>query len=239
MAKGDELRTRNLLNYNQNRGEQLFNNAQAFLGAQGQQFQGDYGVANQQDQATRAAATSGFTNFANTGGFTPTGLAAIRARAISPIRAAYSDATRNIERARAAGGTSAGANVLRARLAREGGQAASDATTNAEANIAQLVQSGKLAGNQGLLSLYGTAPGATGLQSRNVLENSSQGLNLLGMDFDRMQGLLNTQNQLNNAPGTGDVALGRIGSGLKIGAQIGSGIAAPATAIRGIFKAGN
>lgn len=232
MAKYDDKRSRNLQNYNQNRGEQLFNNASQFLGAQGQQFQQDYGQARQSDTSMRDSAMKGFQNFADTGGFTPTGIAAMRSRAISPIRAAYSNAQRNVERQQAMGGTSAGHNTLMARMAREQGQAASDATTNTEAGIAQMIQQGKLAGNQGINQLYGTTPAESNLFARSVLENANQGLQLTGMENNRMAGLLNNQTELTRAPGTSDSVWNNVNNAANLGANIGRRIFAPLTSAK-------
>lgn len=220
MAKGEADRTRNMLDTNSNRGNDLYNNTNAFLGAQANQFQGDYGKARESDDAMRNSAMSGYQNFADTGGFSPTSLAAMRSRAVSPIRANYANAERNIGLARTRGGTSAGANTLMSRMAREQGQAGADATTNAEAGIGQLVQQGKLAGLNGMTNLYGTTPGQTGLFSRNVLENANQGLQLTGMEYGRMQDLLNTQAELTKVPGTTQQVLGNIKTGTDIGANI-------------------
>jgi hypothetical protein len=98
-----------------------------------------------------AAAMAGFGQFAQTGGFSPEDLANIRARAVSPVRATYANAQREVNRQRAIqGGYSPGFGVLQARMAREQGQGISDAAEGAEADIAKMVQSGKLAGLQGL-----------------------------------------------------------------------------------------
>ncbi len=148
------------------------------------------------------------------------GLSAIRSRAMSPIRATYSDARRNIERSYAGGGTTAGANVLRARLAREGGQSFSDAATNTEGMIAQIVANNKLQGLGGLTNLYGTTPGNTALQSQNVLQNTNQGLSLLQGENQRMQGTLDTSLGLTKAPGRTDSALGQVGQVVDIGKKI-------------------
>lgn len=209
MAKGDDSRTRNATDENQSRGESLYGNTNSFLGAQAQQFQGDYGRALESDSGMRNSAMSGYQDFANTGGFSPTSLAAIRSRAVSPIRASYANAQRNVGLNRTRGGTSAGANTLMGRMAREQGQASADATTNAEAGIGQMVQQGRLAGNQGMANLYGTTPGQTGLFSRNVLENAHQGLQLNSMENQRMQGLLDTRLGLTRAPGKTDDALNK------------------------------
>lgn len=220
MAKYDDGRTRNMMNTNNARGEQLYSNADKFLGAQAQQFQGDYGMARQSDTGMRDAAFSGYQDFANTGGFSPTAISAMRSRAVSPIRAAYSNAQRNVSRNLSMGGTSAGQNTLMARMAREQGQAASDATTNAEAGIGQMIQQGKLAGNQGIANLYGTTPGESALFSRNVLQNTDQGLQLLGMENNRMQDILNTQLGLTQAPGNTDTTLKQAGQVTDIGRKI-------------------
>lgn len=201
------MRTRNLLNYNQSRGEQLFNNASQFLGAQGAEFQKGYGESRASDERMRGSAESGYNNFINTGGFSPRDIASMRARAISPIRATYDAANRNINRHYAMGGTNAGANVLRARMAREQGQGSSDAVTGVESNIAQMMAQNRLSALGGMTNLYGTTPGATSLFSRNVLENANQGLQLNEMENQRMQGLLSTQLGLGQVPGTGERAL--------------------------------
>lgn len=89
--------------------------------------------------------------FAETGGYTPEGLAAIRSRSYSPIRSVYSGAKRELSRQRALqGGYSPGYSTALGRFAREQGQLTSDAATNAEALIAELLQKGKLAGLTGL-----------------------------------------------------------------------------------------
>lgn len=98
-----------------------------------------------------AEAMAGFGEFAKTGGFSPEDLANIRARAVSPQRAVYANAQREVNRQRAIqGGYSPGFGVLQARMAREQGQGISDAAEGAEADIAKMTQQGKLAGLQGL-----------------------------------------------------------------------------------------
>ena len=105
-------------------------------------------------------AAAGFSQFAQTGGFSPEDLANIRARALSPVRAVYSNAQREVNRQRSLqGGYSPGFGTLEARMAREQGQGISDAATGAEANIAQMVQQGKLAGLHGLASMGGGGGG--------------------------------------------------------------------------------
>ncbi len=220
MAKYDDKRTRSDSNTYEKRGTDIFDQNRAGVTAQGAQFQGDYGRAQASDAGMRDEARAGFSNFAQTGGFSPNDVSAMRARGTSPIRAAYANAERNINRQQSMGGTSAGKSTLMARMAREQGQAASDATTNVDAGIAQMRQQGKLAGNQGIANLYGTTPGQTALQSRNVLENTGQQLDLQNMEQNRMQGLLNTQAGLTQAPGSADRTIGQIGQVADIGRKI-------------------
>jgi hypothetical protein len=108
-------------------------------------------------------AFAGFQNFAQTGGFSPDDLSNIRARALSPVRAVYANAQREVNRQRALqGGYSPGFGVLQARMAREKGQEISDQSINTEGEIAKLVQQGKLAGLQGMASTEGTSGGSSG-----------------------------------------------------------------------------
>lgn len=94
---------------------------------------------------------AGFKGFAQTGGFSPEDLQNIRSRAVSPVRAVYANAQREVNRSRALqGGYSPGFGVLQERMQRTMGQGISDASIGAESEIAQMVQKGKLAGLQGM-----------------------------------------------------------------------------------------
>lgn len=101
--------------------------------------------------APNAQAQAGYSDFAKTGGFSKEDLGNIRARALSPVRAVYANAQRNVNRQRSLqGGYSPGFGAMQTRMAREQGQETSDAATNAEAGISEMVQKGKLAGLAGL-----------------------------------------------------------------------------------------
>lgn len=105
---------------------------------------------------------AGFQQFAQTGGFSPDDLSNIRARALSPVRAVYANAQREVNRQRSIqGGYSPGFGTLQARMAREKGQEISDQSIGTEAEIAKLVQSGKLAGLQGMAGTEGTTGGSS------------------------------------------------------------------------------
>lgn len=152
-----------------------------------------------------------YQDFAKTGGFAPTDLANIRARALSPTRAVYANAQRNVNRQRTLqGGYSPGFGVLQARMAREQGQGISDAATNAEAAIAQMVQQGKLAGMQGGTSLYGTTPGMANMFGNQVLGATGQ----LQRGYESEMGLgldlIRAQQEAQYLPGKWEGTLGRI-----------------------------
>lgn len=99
---------------------------------------------------------SQYQEFANTGGYSPEDVANIRSRALSPTRAVYANAQRNVNRQRALqGGYSPGFGALQARMAREQGQGLSDVSTGTEAELAQMIQGGRLQGLEGMSRLYG------------------------------------------------------------------------------------
>ena len=96
---------------------------------------------------------SGYKNFADTGGFSPDDLANIRARSVSPIRAVYANAQREVNRNRALqGGYSPNFNATMAKMAREQSYTQADAATNREAELAEQIREGKLAGLGGMLN---------------------------------------------------------------------------------------
>lgn len=129
--------------------------------------------------------------FADTGGYSPEGLAAIRSRALSPIRSIYSNATRELDRTRALqGGYSPGYATARARMARQQGQTAADASTNAEAAIAEMVQRGRMGGLTGMSGMYSATPGLANMFGQQGLEAMRNQLGLVGayQNQGQMQG---------------------------------------------------
>jgi hypothetical protein len=104
---------------------------------------------------------AGFTEFSNTGGYSPEDIANMRARGISPIRASYANAEREIGRQRSLqGGYSPNAIALQGRMAREQGQLTADATQNVEAGLAEARNKGRLAGLTGMSGIEGQRLGA-------------------------------------------------------------------------------
>ncbi len=88
---------------------------------------------------------AGLSDLATTGGYTPQGIADIRARDISPTRSIYANAQQNVERAKAlGGGYSPNYNAVQAKMARDESTQIGDINTNANAGIAQNVAANRL-----------------------------------------------------------------------------------------------
>jgi hypothetical protein len=96
----------------------------------------------------------GYTDFSQTGGYSPADIANMRARGVSPIRAAYANAEREVGRQRSLqGGYSPNAFALQARMAREQGQLGADAVQNVEAGLAEARNTGRLKGLEGMTDI--------------------------------------------------------------------------------------
>lgn len=99
-------------------------------------------------------ALSQYQGATQTGGYTPEGLAAIRARGVSPIRSIYASAQRNIEQDRSLqGGYSPNFNAASTKMAREMSERLSAASTAIEADIADRVAKGKATSLSGYAQL--------------------------------------------------------------------------------------
>ncbi len=89
---------------------------------------------------------SGLSGLSDTGGYTPQGIADIRARDISPTRSIYSSAKQDLERSRSlGGGYSPNFAAASAQMARDESNKIADIDTAANAGIAQNVASNRLA----------------------------------------------------------------------------------------------
>jgi len=152
-----------------------------------------------------------YRKFADTGGYSPEDIGAIRSRALSPVRAAYSDINRDIDRSRSLQGDYApGYAATKAKVGREQAYTTADATTNVEAALAQMKQQGKLAGMGGMASLYGTTPGQASMFGKQALQ--SQALqNQMGL------GMMSARNQSLQQPGMFDTITSGLG---KVGGMI-------------------
>lgn len=144
-------------------------------------------------------AQSGYGNFADTGGFSPGDLTAMKGSMMAPATSAFSSAMRNVAQAGALNPTLTNVGAAQGKLAQQQGAATSDAAVNANAAIAQAVQQGKLAGLSGLTGL-GTNAANTGVNAGlGGLSNTLGTLNAMTGLYGATPGLMST---------TGNQALG-------------------------------
>ncbi len=171
---------------------------------------GDGGVAGQAIK-NYGEILNRYREFADTGGYSPEGIGAIRSRALSPVRAVYSDVNRDIDRSRSLTGDYApGYAATKAKVGREQAYATADATTNVEGMLQQMVQQGRLAGIGGMTGAYGTTPGQASMFGQQALQ--SQALqNQMGTR------MMDARNQSLQQPGMFDTitsGAGKIGGAL-------------------------
>jgi hypothetical protein len=183
---------------------------------------------------------TGYSDFATTGGFSPRDIQNIRAQSIAPIRSIVSSGIQEVNRQGKMGNAPNKVAAL-AKISREGAYETADATTNAEANIARMIQSGKLAGlgglqsgmlgaMQGMTSLYGSTPGMANTFGNQVL--SSTGQELYGSSLQNDLAKIRIEGQKGVAGTAGDTAAvtGNLASILNVlskipaGAQAGNAI---------------
>jgi hypothetical protein len=125
----------------------------------------NYGVSPYFSQAYGTNA-----NLVSTGGLTANEQADMRERGISPIRSVYANAQREADRGvNLAGGYSPNAGAIRAKMAREMSDKVSQQVTNVNADIAQRVQQGRLAG-AGTIASMGT--NENDIRNKFSLENA-------------------------------------------------------------------
>ena len=195
-----------------------------------------------------SGALGGFQNFAQTGGYSPQALQSIRDQAVAANQASYKTAQSNLNQNRAIQQFSPNYAAASTNLARNMGYTNSNAMNQSNAAIAQMVNSGQLAGLSGMTnignlnnqaqgmnlnamlgalggntSLYGAAPGM-GSTYGNQLNQS--GSNMLGS-----QGM---QNQIGGQQIQGQIGLAGVPTGLQatmgdIGSVLGpvSGLLSP------------
>lgn len=136
-------------------------------------------------------AAPGYREFAQTGGYSPQDIQELRARGISPIRAAYGNTMREIDRARRLGGGGSNYIAARSRAQRELPQQIADATTTVNANLADAIRQGKLAGLAGITGIGSTMGGLSsaeaGRQLQAALANQSADLQTQGMNQQALQ----------------------------------------------------
>src|SRR5262245_40114562 len=98
MAKGDDKRARNAIDYQGGLAQNNLNNVRGRIEAQYPMHYGQYSNAVDRQLAHYDTLRDDFANMAKTGGFSPQDLANMRSRGMAPNRAIYENARRNIER---------------------------------------------------------------------------------------------------------------------------------------------
>lgn len=222
MPKGGAERAQHAAEFGENRARQLGTNLRTgTLEPQLQQFRDFYMQSVPKQMQDYDTTMSGYQDFAKTGGFTPQGIAAMRSRALSPSRAVYQNALRNVERQRTLqGGYSPGFGTLTGRLAREQSQSLSDASTNVEASLAQMIQQGRLAGLGGATSLYGTTPAQSALFGNQVLNATGQLTGAVGNEMGMESDFIRNRIAQGQMMGRGQHALSNIGDIARMGAGV-------------------
>lgn len=169
-------------------------------------FTGRYGSYG---EGILSPALGGYRNFAESGGFSPQDITNIRARSIAPIRAMYQQGMDEVERAKnLAGGYMPNYGAAMAKMQREQSYRIGDQALNTEAEIAQQVRQGRLAGLGGLGNL-GMGINQQGLQAAELASK-----NALGWSQEqrlKSQVPTNFQQALGNVSGT----MGVIGQGAR------------------------
>lgn len=111
-------------------------------------------------------------DLAKTGGLSEADQGNLRARGISPIRSVYANMQRNMDRRAAlGGGRSANYNAAAAKMARESSEQIANQVTNVNAEIAKMVQEGKL---KAAPELGRMASGENELSNNFRLQNEAQ-----------------------------------------------------------------
>src|SRR5262245_55671532 len=99
MAKGDNERVRNEIDYQRDFNTNMADNLREKFVGQNAGFTDRYNNAANIQTQDYGNIMGEYDNFSKTGGYSPEDIANFRARATSPIRAAYANAMRENERA--------------------------------------------------------------------------------------------------------------------------------------------
>jgi hypothetical protein len=125
-------------------------------------------MVNYQPSADVTSSLGTLKDLSSTGGYDAAGIADLRARGISPIRAVYANAQQNLNRQkRLQGGYSPGYTAASAKMAREQSSLLSDKVSDINADIAQNVASNRI----NIAPQYASAAGAE--DNRRVGVNES------------------------------------------------------------------
>ena len=119
-------------------------------------------------------AAPGYREFSQTGGYSPTDVQELRARGVAPIRSAYGNTMMELNRARALGGSGGAPNYIAAasKAQREMPGQMADALTGVNAQLAQDIRQGRLAGLAGLTGIGSTMGGLASQDAGRMLQAS-------------------------------------------------------------------
>lgn len=141
----------------------------------------------------------GYREFAQTGGYSPTDIQELRARGVAPIRSAYGNTMMELNRARALGGSGGAPNYIAAasKAQREMPGQMADALTGVNAQLAQDIRQGRLAGLSGLAGVGSTMGGLSSQEAGRMLQaamaNQNADLQAQQLSEQSLQALRNTQ----------------------------------------------
>lgn len=145
-------------------------------------------------------AAPGYREFASTGGYSPQDIQELRARDMAPIRSAYGNTMMEMDRARSLGGNGGAPNYIAAasRAQRELPGQMADAMTGVNANLADAIRKGKLAGLAGISGIGSEMGGLSSAESNRMLQaamaNQGADIQTQGMGEESLQN--NYRNQL-------------------------------------------
>jgi hypothetical protein len=121
----------------------------------------------------------GYREFAQTGGYSPTDIQELRARGMAPIRSAYGNTMMEMNRARALGGAGGAPNYIAAasRAQRQLPGQMADAMTGVNAELANSIRQGRLAGLSGMAGIGSTMGGLSSQEAGRMLQASMSNQN--------------------------------------------------------------
>jgi hypothetical protein len=158
---------------------------------------GDYG------QGILSPALGGYRTFAESGGFSPQDITNIRARSIAPIRAMYQQGMDETERAKnLQGGYMPNFAPAMAKMQREQSYRIGDQALNTEAELANQIRQGRLAGLGGLHQL-GLGINQQGLQAGELGANTAN--QMIRNQIAKSGVKTNFQEALGNVGGVADI----------------------------------
>jgi hypothetical protein len=140
-------------------------------------------------------AMPGYRDFAQTGGYSPTDIQELRARGVAPIRAAYGNTVRELDRARALGGNGGAPNYIAAasRAQRDLPGQQADALTTVNAGLADAIRQGKMFGLGGMTNTGSIMGGLSSQEASRMLQaamaNQAADIQTQGMGEQSLQNL--------------------------------------------------